>query len=338
MVSIDLDMLKQTVMARGIPGFEDEVRKFILENVSGDNSNIEVDEHGNIIVLYGGEGPLLMFAAHMDELGLLTTNVFDDGKISFRKLGGIDDRVLPARHVEIRGDKGYIPGVIGFPSPHLNFEREQNVIPWHKLRIDIGANSKREAVEMGVKPGQPVFFKKHWTILAGGKAVSTRGLDDRVGVFILLQLARRLRTEPPRDRRVALAFTVREEIGLWGAYALAAKYRPDAVIAVDTMACCRPEITGEMRPGGGPALRLADNLYIATSKVADMIRKSAEHAKVNLQVATGGGSTDASAFQRLGVPAAAIGIPLLNTHTFAEIVYLDDIAGAIKLLLEVVYG
>ena len=338
-MTVNLEVLREIVMARGVSGWEDEIRSLILSKIRG-MGEVRVDEHGNVLLeLQGTAGkPTVMVAAHMDELGLLTTIVYDNGLIGFRKIGGIDDRILPSRHVEIIGLKGPVPGVIGFTSPHLDIEKDKNsVTPWYKMRIDVGAENRDEALEMGVRPGQPVAFKKHFTVLAGGKAVASRGLDDRAGVYVLLELAERLSREK-LPYRVVLAWTVREEIGLWGAFALAAKYRPDLVVAVDTIACCRSEITGEMKPGKGPVLRLMDNLYIASRVVADSLFSAAERSGVNLQIATGGGSTDASAFQRLGVASAAIGIPLKYTHTLVETVYLSDIEGAVRLLEEAVVG
>ncbi len=338
-MSVDLGVLKEIVLARGVSGWEDEIRNLIVSKI-GDLGSVSVDEHGNVILdLTGDNGrPTLMIAAHMDELGLLTTIVYEDGLVGFRKIGGIDDRILPSRHVEILGEKGPVPGVIGFVSPHLDLEKDKNTVtPWHKLRIDVGAENRGEALEMGVRPGQPVAFKKHFTLLAGGKMVASRGLDDRAGVYVVLELAKRL-AGGNLPYHVVLAWTVREEIGLWGAFALAAKYRPSAVVAVDTIACCRPEITGEMKPGSGPVLRIMDNLYIASRIVADAILAAAEKSGVGIQIATGGGSTDASAFQRLGVASAAIGIPLKYTHTLVETVHLNDISDAVSLLEELVRG
>ncbi len=330
---VNLELLKDIVFTPGIPGYEDPIREKILSIVK-DLGDVKVDEHGNVLLDMGGEGKTILIAAHMDELGLAITNIFDDGRLSFRKLGGIDDRILPARHLRIFGEKGEVPGVIEFPSPHLNFEKEQSVIPWHKLRIFIGAETKEEAEEMGVTIGSPAVFMKHWTLLSGGKAIATRALDDRAGTYALIELARLLKGEKLKHR-IIIAWTVKEEIGLWGAYAIAAKTKPDAFIAVDTMACCRPEVTGEMRPGKGPSIRLIDNLYVANMNLVREITRIAKSHNIPLQISTGGGSTDASAFQRLGVQAIALGIPLLNTHTLAETVYPSDIENLIKLLYNI---
>lgn len=329
----NLELLKKLVYSPGIPGYEDRIRQAIINEVK-DLGDLSVDEHGNIILDLGGDGKTLLIAAHMDELGLVITNIFDDGLLSFRKLGGIDDRILPARHVRILGEKGEVYGVINFPSPHLNFEKDQSVIPWHKLRIFIGAESREEAEEMGIYIGAPAVFIKHWTLLAGGKAVASRGFDDRAGTYALVELAKILK-DTEKKHRIVIAWTVKEEIGLWGAYALAAKTKADAFIAVDTMACCRPEITGRMKPGRGPALRLIDNAYVANMTMANELKRIAKENNIPLQVATGGGTTDASAFQRLGIQAVALGIPLLNTHTLAETIYPSDIENLVKLLYNV---
>ncbi|BAA80327.2 N-terminal deblocking aminopeptidase [Aeropyrum pernix K1] len=330
-----LETLRELVFTPGPSGFEDLVRSVVVSRLRELGLDPVVDELGNVVVNPSGGEPRLLAAAHMDELGFVITGVGDDGLLAFRKLGGIDDRILPGQHVEILLDGGArIEGVIGITPPHLQLDRGEAEKPlrWHELRIDIGAQSRAEAEELGVKPLQPAVFKKHWSTLAGGRALASRGFDDRAGVALLLELAKRIAEGRVDAGGIALAWTVQEEVGLRGASYVASRMKPKAFLAVDTMACCHPAVTGHTRPGGGPVVRALDNQHITPRWLVELLEEAARSAGLELQYATAGGTTDAAAFQRTGVPSAAIGIPLKYTHSTAEVLYLSDLEGALKLL------
>ncbi|MEB3816842.1 MAG: M42 family peptidase, partial [Desulfurococcales archaeon] len=140
---VDIDLLRRLVFEFGVSGYEERIRSLVAGLVR-DYGRVWVDDVGNLFLDMGGSGDTLLVAAHMDELGLVVTNIFEDGLLSFRKMGGIDDRILPGQHVVIMGRKGPVEGVIGITPPHLQFEREPKVIPWHELRIDVGASSREE--------------------------------------------------------------------------------------------------------------------------------------------------------------------------------------------------
>ncbi len=330
-----VDVLRELVFTPGPSGFEDRVRRFVEERLRSYGYEPRTDWLGNLYVEVGSEGDPLLLAAHMDELGFIITGIEDSGLLTFRKLGGIDDRVLPGQHVQVLTEKGVLEGVIGITPPHLQFDRseQEKVLKWSELRIDIGADGKEEAEALGVKVLDPAVFKKHWSTTANGRYLASRGFDDRVGVAILLELAKMLSEERPR-RRIVLAWTVQEEVGLRGASYLASNLRPAVMVAVDTMACCSPQITGNARPGAGPVLRAVDNQYIAPRRLVDWLLGAAKRAGVSLQAATAGGTTDAAAFQRAGIPSVAIGILLKYTHSTAEMVNVDDIIDATRLLYE----
>ena len=330
----DLNLLRSLVQAPGVSGYEDRVREEIRRHIQG-LGRVEEDRVGNLILHLGGKGPRLLIAAHMDELGLVVTGIEDSGLLAFRKLGGLDDIVVASSHVIVHTSKGPVEGVVGVDPPHIRGvlgERDKQVT-WKDLRIDIGASSRDEALEMGVRILDPVTFKKHFTILAGGKYVATRALDDRAGCSALVQLARLVAeggVEPGYE--LILAWTVQEEVGLRGARALASEFKPDYFVAVDTISCCHPVVTGQLRVGGGPALRGVDNYYIAHPKLARAVVRAAERARVPLQLAAAGGGTDAAAYQLEGVPSVAVSAPLRYTHSLAEVMSVSDYEGWIKLL------
>lgn len=332
---LDTDLLHRLVMEPGVSGYEERVRRLIMSEVEG-LGKLSVDDAGNLFLDLGGDGDTVLLAAHMDELGLVVTNIFDDGLLSFRKLGGIDDRALPNQHVLVLGSKGPVEGVIGLEPPHLQFEKEAKTIPWHQLRIDVGASSREEVEELGIRVLDPVVPKKHWSILNHGRFLASRGFDDRAGVYVLVELARLIARDEVKPRHhVILAWTVQEELGLRGAFAIAARLKPRYFIAVDTMACCRPEITGPTRLGAGPVIRALDNAYVANWGLVKRLREVAEKNNIPYQVASGGGGTDAAAFQRAGVASIALVMPVKYAHTMTELIARSDIENAVKLLAAV---
>ena len=327
-----LDYLRRLVGVPGVSGYEDRVRRVILDLASW-FGRPRVDNVGNVVLDMGGRGSKVVLAAHMDELGLVVTDITEEGLLRFRKIGGIDDRVLPSTHVIVHTGKGDLPGVIGITPPHLQLDREQRVIPWSELFIDVGASSRGEAEEMGVSVLDPVSFQKPWTTLAGGSLVATRAIDDRMGCAALLKIAEMIHGGEVKPRnRVVLAWTVQEEVGLRGAMALAQSERPSLMIAVDTMACCNPQITGPVKPGKGPVIRALDNAYIGDLRAARRILEVARASGIPVQVATAGGGTDAAAFQRVGVRSLAIGVPVKYTHSTVEVMNVGDYRSLVDLL------
>jgi len=334
----DLKLLERLVMAPGVSGYEEPVRRELAGLLEG-LGRLEVDRVGNLVLHLGGSGPRLLIAAHMDELGLVVSGVEDSGLLTFRKVGGVDDVVIASSHVVVHTRRGPLPGVVGVTPPHFKRVLGDGEKPptWRELRIDVGASTREEALGMGVRPLDPVTFKKHFTLLAGGRLVATRALDDRAGSAALVELARLVAGGHVRPRyELVLAWTVQEEVGLRGARALAARLSPDYFVAVDTISCCHPLVTGQLRVGGGPVLRGLDNHYIAHPALARAVERAAERARVPLQLAAAGGGTDAAAFQVTGVPSVAVSAPTRYTHSLAEVMSVSDYEGWIKLLAALV--
>lgn len=336
----DKSLIEDLILIPGAPGYEDRVRNYIYE-IASKYGRVEKDAMGNLLLRLPGRGEgTILLAAHMDEIALVVTGIEDNGLLAFRKLGGIDDSILPARHVLVHGSQGPVPGVIGAEPPHLRMVRGEDrnrVKPWYELRIDIGADSKDEAIEMGVGVLDQVTFKKHISYLGNGRYISTRGLDDRAGCAALVELARLIGSgvvEPRPD--VVIAWTVQEEIGLMGARALARRLQPDLFIAIDTTTCCHPSITGGLKLGNGPLLRALDNSYIAPPSLVKNLYKTVTSKGIPLQVASAGGGTDAGAFHVTGVPSIAVSAPTQYTHSLTEKMHLGDYENWVRALAAIV--
>ena len=307
--------LKTLTGALGVSGFEEEVRQRLAEAVP----EAEADELGNV---YARGRARLVFAAHMDEVGLLVTSIEDDGRLRFRKVGSVDDRILPGTTVVLYGEGFRVEGVIGIAPPHFHQRQEQ--ITWQDLFIDIGASSRDEALSLGISPVTPAAFARRYAEM--GRFVSASALDDRVGCWILLEAYR-------RGAPATYVWTVQEEMGLLGARALSRGIEGRYVVVVDTMACCHPGYTGNAKPGQGPVLRLFDSYAAYSNKLARRVLEIARRRGVPVQVGSGGGGTDAAAFLMAGVPAVSIGILTKYSHSPVEMVHKDDVRHAVELLV-----
>ena len=340
------DDLKEVIMLPGISGYEDAVRDYVRQYV-GKSFKTEEDAMGNLILNLGGsasaqgkgqgggKGPSIAVVAHMDEVGMVVSNILDDGNLKFKVIGGIYDQMLAARAVEVHTKKGIVRGAVGFNAPHLSVGRDpKEIITWDKLVIDIGVRSKKEAEALGVEFLSPVIIKKDY-FEVNKKMVCSRALDNRVGVTALLKLFDNLKKSKFKGK-VSLIWSVQEEIGLRGATVIANTMKFDYVIALDTYSTTdSPGLEKFYQPvflGKGPVLRLVDVRMIASPKFKKLIDKVAKASKIPIQYGVTGGSTDGAVMQTSGALTMPIGIPMRYTHSATEMVHLDDLANLIKLL------
>ncbi|MEM3996786.1 MAG: M42 family metallopeptidase [Pyrobaculum sp.] len=307
--------LSTLTKALGVSGFEEEVRRVVVDAVGGG----EVDEFGNVVKKGKSR---VVFVAHMDEVGLLVTSVEEDGRLKFRKVGGVDDRILPGTPVVLYNEGVRVEGVIGIAPPH--FQQQQGQLSWQDLYIDVGAASRQEVEAMGIGPLTPAAFAKRYAEL--GRFVSATALDDRAGCWALVEAYK-------RGADATYVWTVQEEVGLMGARALARNFEGKLVVVVDTMACCHPNYTGGVKPGQGPVLRLFDNYGAYTNKLAKKVLEVAKRRGIPIQIGAGGGGTDAAAFFVAGVPAVAVGILTKYAHSPVEMAHKDDLRHTVELLV-----
>ena len=331
------ELLEEMIRIPGVSGYEDEIRDFIRGRIEEMGLPTEEDNIGNLIATLGTKGPHIVFIAHMDELGLVVTNIEADGSLRIRKVGGIDDRTLVGRIVEIATKKGKVTGVIGLKPPHLmtDSDDKKKVVSWEDVRVDVGTRSRRETEGLGVRVLDAMVFRKEISYI-GRDLMCARGIDDRAGCAVLLDMLGKARRRK-LPARLSFVWSVQEEIGLRGAKVIGFKLQPDYVFAVDTMTTTDAPMQGDAYEkillGRGPALRMLDSAAIASPKLRKMIEGVAKRGRVPLQAGSGGGATDVAVIQEFGALAMPIGIPMRYTHSPTECASLKDIGNTSRLLL-----
>ncbi len=176
---------------------------------------IKVDKLGNVIAhKKGGNGPKVMLAAHMDQIGLMVNHIEKNGFLRVVPVGGVDPRTLIAQRFKVWIDKGkFIYGVGGSVPPHIQKPEDRNKAPtWDQVFIDIGAESKEEAEEMGVRVGTIITWDGRLERLGKHRLVSI-AFDDRIAVYTLVKAAQEL---GETDADIYFVATVQEEVGLRG--------------------------------------------------------------------------------------------------------------------------
>ena len=343
-------LLKDLCGIVGPSGFEQDVQRFILKEVKDKADSVEVDAMGNLIVKINAtdsEMPSILLAAHSDEIGFIIKKIEPNGTLRFEQLGGFDTRILLAQPVTIKGAYGYVDGVIGTISAHyVKWDDPKRTTSHRDLYIDIGAGSAEEALDMGVKVGQPASYGTELKRIGGQKRnrVAGKALDDRAGSALLIQVINDLKGTDARPHGdIYCAFTVQEEVGLRGASVLSANIQPDFALAIDTTPTSDTYdvlMTGTRKLGAGPCIKLADRSLIAHPLVSGLLEKVAVAQGIPYQneIFMGIG-TDAGAIQMTstGVSSGVVSIPSRYTHSPVEIVDLDDLENCVKLVKEFIF-
>lgn len=285
-------------------------------------------------------GPTLMFAGHMDELGLIITYVNKDGYLYFDTIGGHDRSIISGRRVIIQAAKGPVKGVTGKRAIHLMEEADRKKVPEiHEIWIDIGAKSKADALKR-IAIGDVATYDHEFELI-NGSIGTARAFDNKVGAYIVGEALVRLAKEKAKlNAKVVSVATTQEEIGVRGAQTSAFAVDPHVALAVDVGHAtdhpdCDNRKFGETKLGGGPIICRGPNI---NPKVFDRLLACAKKAKIPHQIEadprpTG---TDARAIQmaRGGVACGLVSIPLRYMHTPSEVVDLQDVENCVKLFVE----
>ncbi|HET7024419.1 MAG TPA: M20/M25/M40 family metallo-hydrolase [Gemmatimonadales bacterium] len=287
----------------------------------------------------------IMFAGHIDEIGLMVVHIDDNGFLTFDGIGGWDTQVFVGQRVTILGRKGPVAGVIGKKAIHLMDKDDRDkVSKTEDLWIDIGARKKAEAEKL-VRVGDAGVLTSKVEELPNGRIVS-RALDNRVGAYVVLEALRLLANGKSRATRrpplvnVTAVATTQEEISYTGGGARTSATTLDATVAIAvdvTHATDYPGIEkrkhGDFRLGGGPVLSRGSAVNPA---VFDLLVAAAEREKIpyTVEAAPRATHTDADNIftAHRGVATGLVSVPLRYMHSPNEMVAVEDLERAARLL------
>lgn len=324
------------------PGFEKQLRQFVRAELETCSDEIIQDRLGGIFGVKRGDlnGPRVMVAGHLDEVAFMVTAVTEYGMLRFQPLGGWWNQVLLAQRVQIITASGPVMGVVGSTPPHLLDESKRNKpMEIDNMYIDIGADSRKDAEQMGVRPGQPAVPVCPFTPMNNGKKMMAKAWDNRYGVGLAIELLKELKNASLPNTLYSGA-TVQEEVGLRGAETAASLIQPDVCYILD--ASPADDTSGDKNAfgqlGKGALLRIYDRTMVTSPGMIDFIRDTAETHRIPYQYFVSPGGTDAGKvhLHGIGVPTAVIGICARYIHTAASIIHTDDYDAAKELLIRLV--
>ena len=327
------ELLTALCEVAGPSGREERVRALVRPELSATCDRVEADPLGGLTgVRDGSGGPRVMLAAHMDEIGLMVTHIDDRGYLRFSPLGGWDARTLVGQRVMVHGRQD-LPGIVGTTPVHLLDEAARQKAPKiEELAVDTGLPAER--VRELVRQGDVVTRTR--TLEDLGELVTGKSLDDRVGLFVMLEA---MHAASPAPSEIHATATVQEEVGLRGARVAATRVRPDIALAIDT--CPADDGPGtpaqgpSTRLGRGTAIRLMDASAIGSPALVDLLVHIAEERAIPFQFhVSSKGGTDTQSLQLAaeGAIAGCVSIPTRYVHSSVEACHPDDIQASIDLV------
>ncbi|SFM09350.1 endoglucanase [Gracilibacillus orientalis] len=335
-----LELFRTLTELPGAPGNEHAVRKLMKQELTKYADDIIQDRLGGVFGVKKGQGPKVLVAGHMDEVAFMVTQITDNGMIRFQPLGGWWSQVLLSQRVEIYTDDKKVIGVVGSIPPHNLTQAERSKPMQQKnMLIDIGADNKEDAENIGIKPGQSIIPVSEFTPMANDKKILAKAWDNRYGCGLAIELLKELKGETVPNELFAGA-TVQEEVGLRGAKVAANMIKPDIFYALD--ASPANDMSGDDKEfgqlGKGALLRIFDRSMITHHGVKDFVLDTAESNNIPYQYFISQGGTDAGSvhLSNHGVPSAVVGICSRYIHTHASIIHVDDYQAAKELLIKLV--
>lgn len=322
------DTLRSLALAFGPSSKEDAVKAVIRREIEKEVDELGDDKFGNLVAHIKGSGDKLLLAAHMDSIGFIVTDIDKNGFLRISEIGGVRKSFVCGHKILFEND---IEGYVYYEDKES--PREVKEPKMEKFFVDIGAPSKAKAREMVQIGTLGVYYP---TYVRTGSRVISPSMDDRVGVYVLLEVIKNLKKRKTKYD-LYFVFTVQEEIGVKGAKTSAYEITPDLGIAVDvTLSGDMPEcFPMALSLGNGPAIKVMDGGMIASKEVKDELIRVARQEKIafQLEVLTGG-TTDAYAMQitKSGILSGAVSIPTRYVHTPGETIDMTDVEGAIRLI------
>ncbi|MEE1132913.1 MAG: M42 family metallopeptidase [Caryophanon sp.] len=338
-----LQLFKTLTELPGAPGQEHAVRAFMRSELEKYSDEIVQDNLGGIFGVRkatDADAPKILVAGHMDEVGFMVTSITANGMIRFQPLGGWWNQVMLAQRVTVYTKNGEIPGVIASIPPHLLSDAERaKPMNMKNMLIDVGADSKEDAQQMGIRPGQQIIPICPFTPMANPNKIMAKAWDNRYGCGLAIELLQELHGKEVASHIYSGA-NVMEEVGLRGAQTSANMIQPDLFFALDASPAndTSGDATQFGQLGKGPLLRIFDRTMVTHRGIREFILDTAESNNIPYQYFVSPGGTDAGRVHTAndGIPSAVIGICSRYIHTAASIIHVDDYAAAKELLVKLV--
>nr|WP_199288077.1 M42 family metallopeptidase [Culicoidibacter larvae] len=335
-------LMYDLTMADAPSGNEKEARDVMQRFVKPLADKVEVDRLGSLIAVQNGaeNGPKIMVAGHLDEIGFMVTRITDGGYIKFQTLGGWWGQNMLSQRVTVtnRDGKKFV-GVIGSKPPHILPADERNKPADIKdMYIDLGVDSKEEVAALGIRPGDTITPYCESMKMANEKYLLAKAWDNRVGCAVAALVLEQLKDKKV-DGTVYGVGTVQEEVGCRGAQTSSYKIQPDIGFAVDVCISQSLGVTEEnvlSKLGGGPALGLFDAGMIGHKALREFVENIADELNIPYQYdSMAGGATDGAKIHMIheGTPTINVSIPSRYIHSNVSIIHQDDIDNAVKLIV-----
>lgn len=330
MTKLDFKTLHELMDIEAVSGNEGPVREYIQAKIKPYVDNISVDKLGDLICHQKGKKPSIMLAAHMDEIGLMVKRIERSGRIYVSALGGINTLNIIGQTVEVLGSKPIVKGIM--TTKEINNDYEITEIPdINQVFVDTGL-SPAQLAKRGVEVGSYLSLERIDHEIGNPEWIAGKALDDRIGCFTLLELAKRLKKS---GQDIYYVFTVQEEVGLYGAKVSTYQIDPDLAIAVDVSNANDTNEEPTKVVGEGPVVTMKDDEMIGNGCLNEYLKMLGKKMKIPLQLEVSNfGTTDALtiSLSKGGVPATSLGVCVRNIHTTHSIASKKDIEVSIDLM------
>ena len=339
-------LLEELTNAHGVSGFEGPVRDILRREWKDVLTDLHTDGIGNLIGSLPGssDSPRVLLMAHMDEVGFLVRHIDENGYLYIHNVGGYFDQSVLTQRLSILTERGEVLGYTGMKSGHiLRPDERDRMIPLQDMFVDVGARSRAEAEAMGLRPGLPVAYATKFEVLNGTGRYLAKAWDDRVGLAVITEALRQLRSRS-HPNNLQVAATVQEEIGLRGASVITATTNPDIVINLEIgIASDFPLLTSKALSqeelGKGAGIFVFDGSMIPNNNYIEWILRLADENTIPVQFesVTGYGE-DAAMIQKSarGVPAVNIGIPTRYGHSQSGVIDRADYDHTVALVVKMI--
>lgn len=319
--------LHKLLLLPGVSGYESAVADFVEASLP-DALEIQRDDMDNVWFSVGEGRPHLVFVAHTDELGLVVTEITEQGRLKVSSRGGFLPQMYEGRPVVVYTAGGPVNGIVAPRPDYAGRAAERALLALDNMQVFLGVDTAAETAVLGVEVGDSITIRKQITELSPD-LICARAVDDRAGCAVLLAAANRIRWSRIRGRTVTFAWDVQEETGLVGAGRLAKQLGADYVFPVDTFVSTDGPLDekrfARIPLGEGLVLRGMDSSTIAPRLELEKIMALARKRGIPYQLGNTRGSTDGTRFIPEGAVSLPMGWPGTYSHSFIEKVHRKDL-------------